>query len=144
MHISARQPESAIFCTDDPVREAVSPLQYDRPTRREEALPGLAADSPLCPMKPHQVDPPESPEKTAALRNIRRLMAFWQIEPHELHGVPAPRPKPAPTGPRYRHPVTHEAWDGEGPQPDWLRQALLREGYTVEELRRCAAEVSTA
>lgn len=86
----------------------------------------------------------ESPEKLAALRNIRRLMDFWQIEPHELHGVPAPVPRPRRTGPRYRHPVSHEQWDGEGAQPDWLRRALLREGYTVEELRRCAAEASTA
>lgn len=87
----------------------------------------------------------ESPEKLAALRNIRRLMDFWQIEPHELDGVPlrAPRPAPVRTGPRYRHPITHEQWDGEGAQPDWLRQALLREGYTVEELRRCAAAAAT-
>jgi DNA-binding protein H-NS len=86
----------------------------------------------------------EPPEKLAAMRNIRRLMAFWQIEPDELHGVPAapPRPAPAPAAPRYRHPVTHEQWHGEGPQPDWLRTALLREGYTVEELRRCAAEAA--
>lgn len=89
-------------------------------------------------------DTPEPPEKLAAMRNIRRLMAFWQIEPDELHGVPVmPRPRPAaPAGPRYRHPITHDEWNGEGPQPDWLRSALLREGYTVEELRRCAAETS--
>lgn len=91
----------------------------------------------------NMADAAPSPEKLAAMRNIRRLMAFWHIEPHELHGVPvaavAP-PLPAPPRPRYRHPISHEEWAGEGPQPEWLRQALLREGYTVEELRRCAAQ----
>lgn len=92
----------------------------------------------------NNVDPHESPEKLAALRNIRRLMDFWQIEPDELDGVPPPLPKPVIKTPRYRHPVTHDEWNGEGPQPEWLRRALLREGYTVDELRRCAAETSTA
>ena len=32
------------------------------------------------------------------------------------------------------------AWDGVGSQPDWLKQALIREGYTVDELRGPAAE----
>ncbi len=36
---------------------------------------------------------------------------------------------------KYRHPRTGETWDGEGAQPPWLREALTRQGYTVEELR---------
>lgn len=93
----------------------------------------------------YKVDPTETPEKLAAVRNIRRLMAFWDIQPDELQGVEViVRPPPPPPTVRYRHPITHDAWDGVGAQPEWLRLALLREGYTVDELRRCAAETSSA
>ena len=44
-------------------------------------------------------------------------------------------PPPAPTGPKYRHPLTQQTWDGLGLQPSWLKDALTREGYTVDELR---------
>ncbi len=79
------------------------------------------------------------PEKEAAIRKIRRLMAFWRISPTELRGrsaAPAPRPAPATAAvARYRHPVSGSTWDGAGPQPQWLREALLYEGYTVDQLR---------
>lgn len=87
-----------------------------------------------------------SPEQEAVLRSIRKLVDFWQITPKELgavhaeHAVLPPARKVvkvarvAPTT-KYRHPVTGEAWDGEGPQPPWLREALTREGYTVDALR---------
>ncbi|MGY0194481.1 H-NS histone family protein [Leptothrix sp. BB-4] len=93
-------------------------------------------------------DDDEDLEKLAAIRKIRRLMDFWQIEPAELAGVPLPatpvvRRVAAPEV-RYRHPVSGDTWDGRGSQPDWLRQALIREGYTVDELRVAApAEQST-
>ena len=78
----------------------------------------------------------ETPEKRAAIRTIRKLMDFWQIEPHELRGVVIRPRAPAPViSIRYRHPISGLTWDGEGSQPDWLREALLREGYTVDELR---------
>jgi DNA-binding protein H-NS len=35
--------------------------------------------------------------------------------------------------------VTDETWDGQGEHPPWLRDALLRQGYTVDELRRAVA-----
>ncbi len=82
------------------------------------------------------------PEKLAALLKIRKLMDFWRITPGELRVAPrvvAP-PPPAPSPYRYRHPRTMLGWDGQGAQPAWLRMALLREGYTVDELRRCAEE----
>ena len=66
-------------------------------------------------------------------------MEFWSIAPRELRTTNASRPDLDPVSPervaRYRHPVTGEEWDGVGKQPDWLRQALIKEGYTVEEIR---------
>jgi DNA-binding protein H-NS len=82
------------------------------------------------------------PEKLAALLKIRKLMEFWRITPSELRQAPRPvaAPAPAPAPYRYRHPRTLLGWDGQGAQPGWLRVALLREGYTVDELRRCAID----
>lgn len=78
-------------------------------------------------------------EQEAVLRSVRKLIDFWQIQADELSGIPAPMPKPeaAHEGPvhRYRHPISGQTWDGRGGQPTWLRDALTREGYTVEELR---------
>jgi len=90
-------------------------------------------------MKPVEDDFP--PEKLAALRTVRKLVEFWQITPQELGGPlpPPPAPAPVPTGIRYRHPVSGEIWDGQGEHPQWLRDALLKEGYTVEELKRAVA-----
>ena len=91
-------------------------------------------------MKPE--DDAYPPEKLAALRTVRKLVEFWQIRPQELRGPP-PAPPPPPAGPaviRYRHPVSGETWDGQGEHPQWLRDALLKEGYTVDALKRAAAE----
>jgi DNA-binding protein H-NS len=80
--------------------------------------------------------------RRVALHTIRSLVEFWRIQPHELDGELPPPPKAEPVARpvKYRHPVTAETWDGDGLQPDWLRRALLQEGYTVAELRRSAAE----
>jgi len=86
-----------------------------------------------------------SPEKLAALRTVRKLVEFWQIRPQELRGPLPPPPPPPPAGPvtiRYRHPVTGETWDGQGEHPQWLRDALLKEGYTVDALKRAVADSS--
>lgn len=84
----------------------------------------------------------EDPEKQVAIRKILKLMEFWQIQPHELRGKPVWAPAaPAQAQVRYQHPVTGMTWDGVGSQPDWLRMALLKEGYTVEELRRAVTPV---
>lgn len=79
-------------------------------------------------------------EQEAVLRSVRKLVDFWQIEAHELDGIEptvvAPQPAVAePARPCYRHPISGETWRGEGSQPEWLKQALTREGYTVQELR---------
>lgn len=78
-------------------------------------------------------------EQEAVLRSVRKLVAFWQITADELSGIPEPEKveeavKP-PALPKYRHPHTGETWDGEGSQPEWLRDALTRQGFTVDELR---------
>ncbi|OGA84666.1 MAG: hypothetical protein A2711_02770 [Burkholderiales bacterium RIFCSPHIGHO2_01_FULL_63_240] len=79
-------------------------------------------------------------EQEAVLRSVRKLVDFWQIEAHELGGIVPPVATPLPTvveaaRPSYRHPISGETWQGEGSQPEWLKVALTREGYTVEELR---------
>ena len=79
-------------------------------------------------------------EQEAVLRSVRKLVDFWQIEAHELGGISPPvvaaSPVQAePARPSYRHPISGETWHGEGGQPEWLKAALTREGYTVEELR---------
>jgi DNA-binding protein H-NS len=74
-----------------------------------------------------------------ALHQIRQLMEFWNIAPEELGhalSVPAAPRHAAPPGyVKYRHPVTGETWDGEGEHPEWLRKALLKDGYRVAELK---------
>lgn len=81
----------------------------------------------------------KTPEQEAAIRSIRKLIDFWQIEPEELvvEGQVQPaRPVIVQELPlKYRHPVSGETWDGQGSQPEWLKEALTRQGYTVEELR---------
>lgn len=97
-------------------------------------------------MSPQMQEDDADLEKLAAIRKIRRLMDFWKIELEELEGVElaaaplAPPPRRQAPAVRYRHPVSGETWDGVGSQPDWLKQALIREGYTVDELRGPAAE----
>ncbi len=91
---------------------------------------------------PAALDLAPSPRQRAALiHRIRTLMEFWGITAHELQrhkAVPA-RPVPVPASPKYRHPTTGDTWNGLGPQPDWLRLALIKEGFTVEQLRQAAA-----
>jgi DNA-binding protein H-NS len=91
-------------------------------------------------MKPED-DDDYPPEKLAALRTVRKLVEFWQISLQELRGPMPPAPPPPAVGVaiRYRHPVSGDVWDGQGEHPQWLRDALLKEGYTVDELRRAVA-----
>lgn len=79
-------------------------------------------------------------ERAAVIHRIRMLVEYWGITPEELEqpleqlwAPPPPPPGPLPV--KYRHPVTGETWDGEGSHPQWLRDALLKEGYTVEQLK---------
>ncbi len=94
-----------------------------------------------------------TPEQEAAVRAILKLMEFWGIAPEELGSdLPIPtmnlssvvQPAAVPPAIKYRHPVSGDTWDGEGAQPDWLRTALTKEGYTVEELKRLASQAEAA
>lgn len=82
-----------------------------------------------------------SAEQRAALARIAGLVEYWRITAEELDGDLPPPPATAaasassPGYVKYRHPVTGDTWDGQGAQPDWLRTALLKEGYLVSELR---------
>lgn len=63
-------------------------------------------------------------------------MEFWHITADELEHAPAPpcAPPPPPVI-KYRHPVSGLTWDGQGAHPQWLRDALLKEGFRVDELK---------
>lgn len=77
-----------------------------------------------------------------ALRKIRFLMDFHRITPEEIEAAPEAPPSELPeivAAVKYRHPQSGATWDGEGSQPAWLREALLHEGFTVDELRAQAA-----
>ena len=91
---------------------------------------------------PESGQQPLSPrEKAAVIHRIRMLMEFWAITPEELAAnvaPPPPAPSAAPPAVKYRHPHSGETWDGTGSHPQWLRDALLKEGFTVEQLRAAA------
>lgn len=77
--------------------------------------------------------------KKIGLRRIEQIMEFWGITRHELERSLRRHPlavqRPTARCVKYRHPVTHLTWNGSGAQPEWLRHALLQEGYTVAQLR---------
>lgn len=82
-------------------------------------------------------------ERAAVIHRIRMLVEFWNITPEELAQdgpLPPPLPElpPQPAVVKYRHPVSGDTWDGVGPHPQWLRDALLKEGFTVEQLKPAA------
>lgn len=89
-------------------------------------------------------------EQEAVLRSIKKLLQFWQISPDELGLeesetiVRKVEPPPPPAGPKYQHPHTGETWDGQGSQPAWIREALTKEGFTVEELRLALPEIPSS
>jgi DNA-binding protein H-NS len=108
---------------------------------------GLLAPSSACILEPtHEPDVDRSELRASALRQARRLVEFYRITAEELTDVQPPCNSSEPaagesdgsvaqTRPvKYRHPITGETWDGVGPHPDWMRQALLKDGYRVAEL----------
>jgi DNA-binding protein H-NS len=77
-------------------------------------------------------------ERGVVIARILSLMEYWGITVDDLVADKPVAPAPSPSGPlpvKYRHPVTGDTWDGQGPHPDWLRRALLQEGLRVDELK---------
>jgi DNA-binding protein H-NS len=82
-------------------------------------------------------------DKAAVIHKIRTLMEYWSITPEELEQPLDDTPAPAlPAAPviKYRHPHSGETWDGLGAHPQWLRDALLKEGFTVEQLKAAVTQ----
>lgn len=77
-------------------------------------------------------------ERDAVIARIHALMEYWGITVADLV-ADAPASAPAASQSllpiKYRHPVTGDTWDGQGPHPEWLRHALLQEGLRVDELK---------
>ncbi|NRF69637.1 H-NS histone family protein [Aquincola sp. S2] len=78
-----------------------------------------------------------SPEQRAALARIQGLIEYWQITADEIDAAPevALPASPVSAAARYRHPTSGETWDGRGEHPEWLRRALLTEGYRVSDIK---------
>jgi len=95
------------------------------PFSPQEDLPADVLDRPLTPR-----------EREAVIYRIKSLMQYHGITVAQLARAPASKP-PRPPAPnvKYRHPKTGETWNGIGEHPPWLRHALLKEGYRVDELR---------
>jgi len=86
-----------------------------------------------------------SAEQRAALARIEGLVEYWRITAEELDAATpaeAVAARPPTAFVKYRHPVSGDTWDGEGAQPDWLRRALLQEGYLVSELKAAASQAA--
>ena len=76
------------------------------------------------------------------LKAIRNALAERVLEVQalmEAHGISLEDILDAgsddPSRVTHRHPVSGETWNGLGSQPQWLRHALLSEGYRPSELR---------
>ncbi|MFZ5547947.1 MAG: H-NS family nucleoid-associated regulatory protein [Pseudomonadota bacterium] len=103
----------------------------------------MADHDPIDTSDPAWADSPTPPplsrrERAAVLARIEALMEYWGITVDDLTAPTPEMAVPTPSEPlpvKYRHPVTGDTWDGQGPHPDWLRRALLQEGLRVDELR---------
>lgn len=83
-----------------------------------------------------RVEREKAARRKIVLHQIRQMVEFWDISENELKSRGARKPPlPASSEAKYRHPVSGEAWDGVGSQPEWLKNALVKEGFLVEELR---------
>ena len=80
-----------------------------------------------------QIAAAQTQERSAAIAQIKDLMAQYGLTVADLGGKPAPT-KPSGKGPRkgskvpakYRDPATGQAWSGRGLHPKWLREALAQ------------------
>jgi DNA-binding protein H-NS len=96
----------------------------------------------LVRLEPKRGSSPWERQRRIAFEHCRQMVDFWDIAASELRSRKGAvldthqKSKAIPTVQiKYRHPVNGATWDGQGSQPDWLKQALLKEGYTVRELK---------
>ena len=113
-----------------------------RTPERDEALQVIRSLVKEWDVKEHELSDisAEIERRRAAKRRIvvhqlRQLVEYWGITERELARSRKRRRAATPMNHRYRHPVSGETWSGEGPQPEWLKTALVKDGYRVEELR---------
>lgn len=113
-----------------------------RTSERDEALEVVRSLVKEWDVKEHELSDvsAEIERRRAAKRRIvihqlRQLVEYWGITERELARSVKRRRAASPLNQKYRHPVSGETWSGEGPQPEWLKTALVKDGYRVEELR---------
>jgi hypothetical protein len=107
-------PTIEISQTQEDLRVPVPHTDEPPPPDRDAALQEIQRLMAHWQLAPEElVDPAD---RQAALGKARRLVDFWRITPAELEGPVPPRPVPPPQY-RYTHPKTGETWDGRGPQP---------------------------
>jgi DNA-binding protein H-NS len=120
MGLFTSDPLARLVSTPTPPEHAISPDDvFGRPA--PDTLPALTRR-----------------ERNAVIARIHALMEYWGITVDDLSGDTPLPPAAVPATPpaiKYRHPVTGDTWDGQGPHPDWLRRALLHEGLRVDELK---------
>jgi DNA-binding protein H-NS len=73
------------------------------------------------------------------IRQAWALMDAHDIDIDDLIDAEATAQAPKITH-RHPDPTRSETWDGQGPQPEWLRRALLVEGLRPADLRVTASE----
>lgn len=102
-------------------------------TRRDELRQELAKLD-------EQIAAQQAAEKRASIERLRALIAEEGLTLADLAGeakTPRSMTKALPTKgrkipPKYRDPVTGQAWSGRGIKPRWLQQAMA-EGKSIEE-----------
>ncbi len=75
-----------------------------------------------------QIERVRSDAKTAAIVEVKRLVALYELTPHDLglakreNGVaPTGRGSPrGPVAPRFRDPESGSTWSGRGKAPRWI------------------------
>ena len=69
-------------------------------------------------------------ERSAAIQQVKALMAQYGLTPADLGGARAAAPAARRAGnggkvtPKYRDPATGSTWSGRGLKPRWLKAAL--------------------
>ena len=90
---------------------------------------------------PMRVARPAGAQSSVSAQALQALKAFVHDQVCDVETLRAQRQPALPTlsrTVRYQHPVSGLTWDGQGRQPQWLRDALLHEGWLLIDLRQAA------